>query len=566
MALKLYRKGLRIYVSGSETTALQEHLKIRVNNWFFVQKRIDYTNRLRIGQGLAPIPLDARLRFFDARSSSFSAGLWPQVRRWLDANQIEFAWVGGVLSLLGEIQDKGLLKGITLRDDQLWAVNRWLNNDGYGILIAPPGFGKTEAAAAIIKHLNTKTLFVVNNLDLLLQARERLETRLGVKIGCIAGGEWDVTDRQVIVAGIQQLHRMLSNKKHPRHRELLKTLELVKLVVYDEVHHSRSNQTKTLLSHMPNALRRLGMSARPFHQYSADNLSKMPAEDVQVLATMGPVVAKVSASDLVESQDLSRPRIYLVPFESSEIKSWAETRKVYLADNPAITRRIAQQVTAAARAGELSLIIAGNNRKYGLKLYYALQEANINVVYLHGTIDKMRRDWARRQANKGKLEAIVATVIYDEGIDLPDLRQLVLAYGGLSAIKIEQRVGRSLRKKSEGQNVAIVVDFVSYGNKHLRKHSLTRLSQYLEQPHFDVFLVGGPSDHPNSVKRLMGERLRYAALPTEKEFAELKVETGEVGSGVPAVVTIQTRPVPHQLQLFDSADDRGGTGRRRGVR
>ncbi len=78
------------------------------------------------------------------------------------------------------IEDKRFIKPIdklnftlTLKDEQQIALEKILLQD-YSILIAPPGFGKTAVAAAVIEKRNVNTLILVNKSNLLDQWVERL--------------------------------------------------------------------------------------------------------------------------------------------------------------------------------------------------------------------------------------------------------------------------------------------------------------------------------------------------------------------------------------------------------
>jgi superfamily II DNA or RNA helicase len=68
---------------------------------------------------------------------------------------------------------------------------------------------------------------------------------------------------------------------------------------------------------------------------------------------------------------------------------------------------------------------------------------------------------------------VIASSIYDEGVDIPKLRELFLACGGKSAIKIIQRVGRLLRPHPD-KNYAIIHDFVDNDGKWLMRQSTER--------------------------------------------------------------------------------------------
>jgi superfamily II DNA or RNA helicase len=73
----------------------------------------------------------------------------------------------------------------------------------------------------------------------------------------------------------------------------------------------------------------------------------------------------------------------------------------------------------------------------------------------------------------GKEKAIITTTIYDDGVDLPDLRTLILAGGGKSTVANLQRIGRGLRKAA-GKHEVLVIDFNDKTGAILKRHSTAR--------------------------------------------------------------------------------------------
>jgi len=84
----------------------------------------------------------------------------------------------------------------------------------------------------------------------------------------------------------------------------------------------------------------------------------------------------------------------------------------------------------------------------------------------------------------GDLDVLVASKIFDQGIDIPQLDALILAGSGKSSARALQRIGRVIRNYP-GKEKAIVVDF--YDNcKFLREHSKARLKVYKTEPGFQI--------------------------------------------------------------------------------
>jgi superfamily II DNA or RNA helicase len=473
---------------------------------------------------------DGKIRFFGWISKQFPYGLWPEVKHYCKSNRIEYKAFTARKKL--DPLKTSKIGSIELDKDQIEASNSWLAARGSGIVWGGAGFGKTEIAASLIsamtrRGLAHRVLFIVNTLDLLDQAVERLTSRLKIKVGVFGGGTTNM--RAVTVASIQSIDKGLRDPKHLDH-DTIRYLKSIDMIVYDEVHHGRSEQSARLSKYCP-AKYRLGLSARPLNishdEYSLHQFKKLKAEDARVLSFLGPIIFRVKPSTLIKSGRLAKPTIYLYPLNYSDWASrddtveklpWPIAREKYILNNKKIHRITRQCAMEAAKANETTLVIVGGSKKLGSKIYNELNFVNLNVAYLHGSVKKDVRTKSRHKLTNKKLEAIVATTIYDEGVDVPNLRLLVLAAGGLSPFKNEQRLGRGMRTKL-GDNRGIVIDFMNYGNKHLRKHSYARLKSYLEEDQYDIKLV--TDNHTPRVIKQVGAKNIVDALPNRKLFRSL---------------------------------------------
>jgi superfamily II DNA or RNA helicase len=112
--------------------------------------------------------------------------------------------------------------------------------------------------------------------------------------------------------------------------------------------------------------------------------------------------------------------------------------------------------------------------EHGKMLTKHLQQLGIQSQFLSGSSDARERKEALSQLSDGRLQVLVATSVFDVGVDVPSLGMIILAGGGKAEISHRQRIGRGLRAKKNGKNVCFIVDFIDSGNKHLLTHSNKR--------------------------------------------------------------------------------------------
>lgn len=78
---------------------------------------------------------------------------------------------------------------------------------------------------------------------------------------------------------------------------------------------------------------------------------------------------------------------------------------------------------------------------------------------------------------QGPRSVLVANTVADEGVDVPDVRCVILAGGGKSYVTTIQRLGRGIRGK-EDDNRVLVIDLVDLGHKYPHEHGKKRVQEY----------------------------------------------------------------------------------------
>ena len=86
----------------------------------------------------------------------------------------------------------------------------------------------------------------------------------------------------------------------------------------------------------------------------------------------------------------------------------------------------------------------------------------------------------RENLSKGYHKIVIGSPCLDEGFDMPSVGLVIMAGAQKSKKKIIQRLGRGLRRKSEGSNQVYVLDFNDLTHVYLSSQSKKRNKIYTE--------------------------------------------------------------------------------------
>ncbi len=307
-----------------------------------------------------------------------------------------------------------------------------------GVCLAPTGSGKSALIVALVAHYGVPALVIVPTKDLVAQLVQTARDWLGVEAGVLADGKRSIGE--VLTVATPQ--------------GALAALDLLRgrvgLVIVDEAHHAGAATYRELLSRLPRR-RTVGLTATP----------RQDALWRAVVAHVGPVVHEVPRAALERAGLLVVPSYRAVEtgwsFDYTGPEDWIALQASLEVD---ADRRdlVANAFAGAVRGRGLGLLLCGRV-EYSKLLAVELRARGLRAAALVGAMPAKERSATLDAARAGKLDVLTATSLADEGLDLPDLRVLGLAWPSRAEPRLLQRIGRVLRP-SEGKSGALVIDFV----------------------------------------------------------------------------------------------------------
>ncbi len=351
---------------------------------------------------------------------------------------------------------------------------------GRAIVVLATGLGKTWLAAFDLQAIEAE-LGRPPRVLVLAHLRELLEQAAGTFRACgfesgvawLGDGKRPAGDWRLLFASVQTLSR-------PEHLQGFRPDDF-DCVVVDEVHHAAARSYRRVLDHLqPRFL--LGLTATPERADDGD-------------------VATLFEDNLVYRCDLGEgiARGLLVPFRYFGLKDtidytnlpWKNGRF----DPVELSRRVETQArmetlfrawTDPAQAGQRSLVFCVSIAHADFTRDW-LSARGVRAEAVHSGPGSFDRASALGALEEGRLDALCAVDLFNEGIDCPSIDRVVLLRPTESPVVFLQQLGRGLRTLA-GKSILTVIDFV--GNHHV---FLNRLRTLLGLGGGVGEMAGGPS-------------------------------------------------------------------------
>ncbi len=419
--------------------------------------------------------------FFSAKYQMFPSGLLSHVTKKLHALEIGYELIDRREKPSNPYGEIAL--SFPLRDYQEECVKTFVEaTRGYCNLMMRSG--KTVIGVATTQYLNCNTLFVVNTKDLLEQTVNEYHTAGNIEAGIIGDGNFSPS---VITVGmVQSLSRKIKNQDE----NILDFLKSIELLIFDEC-HSSSDSYQIVSRACRNAFYRFGLSATVS---LVDRTTRMFTE-----AMTGPLVYTVSTSRLVEDKKVAKPKAFflscniatpkpeLIPTDGGIFEEfWRVYYQAAIVENQDRNYLIALLVKKLVEKGYHPLVLV-ESIAHGENLLKILKSRFFDTIFVSGKDNKELRAKTLAEIQEKRLQCLIATKIFSQGVNIPKLSAIINAGGLKSKSWTFQKFGRSLTA-IEGKSVGLIFDFMDKDSWKLEQHSWQRFNLCKNDPAFDVFL------------------------------------------------------------------------------
>lgn len=365
-------------------------------------------------------------------------------------------------------------------------------NEDKGLLISATGTGKTYLSAFDVKNLKPeRMLFIAHRKTILKKAKYTFESIIQNKKMAIYGEE-SIADADYIFAMIQTLNKKEHLEKFSKN--------YFNYIIIDEVHHSGAKTYQNLINYFkPDFL--LGMTATPER-----------SDDFDIYRLFDHNIAyEIRLYDALR-ENLLCPFHY---FGVSDITIDGECidNKTSI-KNLTLEQRIDHIIEKSRYYGY------SGEKLHGLMFVSRVEEANIltekfnergiKSIALTGEHGDNARESAIEKLENGEIEYIITVDIFNEGIDIPCVNQVILLRPTESSIVYIQQLGRGLRK-NENKEFVVVLDFIgNYEKNFLIPTAISQNNSY-DKDFMKKFLLNGtnmiPGESSISFEEIVKERI-----------------------------------------------------------
>ncbi|WP_127759350.1 DUF3427 domain-containing protein [Peribacillus asahii] len=321
-----------------------------------------------------------------------------------------------------------------------------------GLIISATGTGKTYLAAFDVRRFAPKRmLFIVHREQILQKAKSDFKRVLGgpdQDFGILSGSNKQV-DAKYLFATVQTISKEETLKQFAH--------EAFDYILIDEVHKAGARSYHKVIDYFKPKFF-MGMTATPER---TDDFNIYELFDYNI-------AYEIRLQEALE-EDMLCPFHYfgVTDFEYNGETIDDTTVLSRLVDEERVSHIIEKILYYGFSGDKVRGLIFCSRKKEAEELVPLLNAKGFRTVALTGDDSQEERELRVNQLENGMLDYILTVDIFNEGIDIPSVNQVVMLRQTQSSIIFIQQLGRGLRKH-ESKDFVTIIDFIgNYKNNYL---------------------------------------------------------------------------------------------------
>lgn len=329
-----------------------------------------------------------------------------------------------------KLEDVVINSKIDLLPHQQEILDRTETKD-FGVIVSPPGSGKTIIGLELIAQKKQPTLILVHRKQLFDQWIDRIQNFLSIpkkQIGQI-GNQKDKIGKEITVAMIQSLTR----------GDISELKSQFGMIIVDECHHIPAKSFREVITQL-NCYYLYGLTATPKRKNNDEKL---------IYVYIGNIIYEMTQKELMESRN-SKVEINIcetdlfVPYDY-KIDNYETVSQILIYDtnrNNLILKDIEENIS------RFKSILILTERKSHVNVLNLYLKEKYETIAISGDDSERSRKSKLEQIEQGHFQIIISTGQYfGEGIDISALECLFIVYPFSFEGKLVQYIGRIQRSE-----------------------------------------------------------------------------------------------------------------------
>lgn len=299
--------------------------------------------------------------------------------------------------------------------------------------------------------------------------------------------------------GVQKRYKKLlyslNKEAYEKYYDAIDLLNNTRAVVCDEAHRAGAESYWKVFHYLKNARVKVGLTG------TLDKTKKISMAHIRGL--FGKDLVKVTNKQMIERGVSARPHIRLVPIDeptdlepriqatmmakgysqlpTADLLSYQIAYDLGVVHNEYRNRVVAELAyKASSKLDKQAVLIMVTSIEHGELIGEQLDKLGAEYQFLQGKDDSATREKAIDDIVNGKLKIVIATKIFEAGIDIPNLKVLILCDALKSYISVIQKIGRVLRVMPDKRDV-FIFDIVDRTNRYLWSAAKKRFNYYKKE-------------------------------------------------------------------------------------